>query len=47
MSLTTLFLLIALILFVIAAIPTQPSGRLIPAGLAFATASQLVGTVIG
>ena len=44
MSLTPLFLLIALILFVIEGVRTK---SLIAAGLAFATASQIVGTVIG
>lgn len=44
MSIATLFLLIALILFVIAALGVA-SGRvnLVAAGLAFATAAQLIG----
>lgn len=49
MSLTALFLLLALILFVIAAIGV-PSGRvnLVSAGLTFMTSAMLVGVgVIG
>lgn len=42
MNLSNLFLLIALILFTVEAVRTK---GLIAAGLAFATASQLVGVI--
>ena len=46
MNIATLLLLIALILFVIASIPDVASRvNLVALGLAFATASQLVGVL--
>lgn len=44
--LATVFLIVALVLFILAAIPVG-NGRLIPAGLAFLAASFIAGHILG
>ena len=45
MTIEALLLIVALILFIVAAIPRTSSGSLIPAGLALVTASLLLPLV--
>ena len=43
MTISTLFLVIALILFILAAVNVPSRVQLVAAGLAFSTAAQLIG----